>query len=541
MKKKIILISSLLFMALGGCAPKGESSVVDSSNQSASSSQETIVEATFSLAIVNDEAILLKGNGKAANVVNIPSTYEGKPVTRIAANAFKDFTKIKSIVIPEGVKTIDEYAFYGCTNLVDISLPSSLVKIGNYAFAILPYIESIVIPEGVKEIGSQVFACDEALKNISLPSSLNTFGGSLFVGCSSLKYVTSNGVDYLGNENNPYLFAARRTPKNVSPTSISLNEHTVFVGGSAFEKDSSIQEVTLSSHLKVIGSMAFAATSITSISLPATLERIGEYAFEGCSKLETCLVTGDNLKVIEHEAFSGASLLKTIRIPKSIEEIGFYAFKKFDNSSAMQYNSKDGGLYLGNEENPYQAFIQLEDNTVTSFTLDPNVSVIASQAFYMSKITSLEIPSKVIGIGDSAFDSSSLTSMVIPENVKYLGDSVFNTCSALTSLSILAPTEEIGSGFLQSCSALTSFKIPSTVKKLGSSILDRDTSLTSIVIPENVIEASARAIADVPNLVVFIESATKPVLFSNSWYKNIGKVYYGNEWSYVDGVPTINQ
>ena len=89
----------------------------------------------------------------------IPSRYNGTFVTRIAAEAFKNNTNIKSVRIHDGITQIGNSAFEGCIVLKDVSISSDseLKKIGSRAFYGCVAMNSIYVPETVTFIGSYAF------------------------------------------------------------------------------------------------------------------------------------------------------------------------------------------------------------------------------------------------------------------------------------------------------------------------------------------------------------------------------------------------
>ncbi len=500
------------------------------------------VPLSFKFAIAGEEAVLTRVRGSDKEIT-IPANYEGKPVTRIGEDAFSGLTKLRKVVIPENVREIEASAFNSLTNLDDITFPSTLRVIGNYAFANIPYIETVTLPEGLEEIGSAAFSGCEKLKEISLPSSLKRIDGNVFSGDPKLKVTTYEGIDYLGNTTNPYLLAYALNESNISPTSVSFHSDTKLIGPSLLEGESSVTSITLNEGLIFIGGSSFRETSITEISIPSSVKTISEYAFESCTKLVTCTINGASLETIEHEAFTGASALTNITIPSSVKEIGSYAFSKFDDASSLQYNVKDGGRYLGNSENPYYAFIGLEDNNATSFSLNNATVLMAGQCLRFAKnIASFTIPSSVKYIGQEAFNQmTSLTSIVVPETVITIGGGLFGSCEKLTSITLNNAPTVIGSGFAAFCTNLTSINIPSSVKKIEASFLISSKAMQSLVIPSNVTEIEKEAITSSNNLNVFVEATKNLDLYESGWFSGVKKCYYGNTWSDVNGVPTPNK
>jgi len=94
---------------------------------------------------------------KYETVIEIPQTYKGVAVTQILANGFRDLPNLQYITIPEGLLTINDYAFYGCISLNTVALPSTLTSIGRYAFNNCTNIKEVTIPASVNFIGKYAY------------------------------------------------------------------------------------------------------------------------------------------------------------------------------------------------------------------------------------------------------------------------------------------------------------------------------------------------------------------------------------------------
>ena len=92
----------------------------------------------------------------------------------------------KTTVIPDGVTSIGERAFSGCSGLTDINIPASVTSIGKGAFMNCSGLKSCTIPEGVTSIENETFEYCRALTTITIPSSVASIGETVFVDCSSL-------------------------------------------------------------------------------------------------------------------------------------------------------------------------------------------------------------------------------------------------------------------------------------------------------------------------------------------------------------------
>ncbi len=191
----------------------------------------------------------------------------------IYKQTFSNCNKIETLVLPDSVKYIDEEAFYQCTSLKKINMPKSLVFIKRSAF----------------------YGCS-ALENVEFPDSLTSIGEAAFAHCTSLTKV--------------------RIPKNA------------FVDQDAFVECRSITELILedgvsniNSSYPVLGAAgSFCGLAIPSLTIPGSVENIGDYAFSGCPVLQNVVIK-DGVKKIGKNAFVSCSSLTSITIPASVESI----------------------------------------------------------------------------------------------------------------------------------------------------------------------------------------------------------------------------
>ena len=113
------------------------------------------------------------------------SSLESNPLY-YARNLYLNNELVQDLTIPEGVTSIGNYAFYGCSSLTNIEIPSSVKIIGDWVFRGCSSLISIEIPSSVKIIGDWAFSNCSSLTNIEIPSSVTSIGEYAFYGCSSL-------------------------------------------------------------------------------------------------------------------------------------------------------------------------------------------------------------------------------------------------------------------------------------------------------------------------------------------------------------------
>ena len=144
------------------------------------------------------------------------------------------------------------------------------------------------------------------------------------------------------------------------------------------------------------------------------------------------------------------------------------------------FNKYEGGLYIGNEKNPYLALIKPTNRDYTNYQIHPDTRVIADSAFEdCTRLASIVIPDKVITIGRTAFQRCyQLTSVKISDSVTTIGNSVFSGCTSLTSATLGNSVTTIGKNAFANCTALTSVSIPDGVTSVSSSAFSNCTNLT---------------------------------------------------------------
>ena len=228
-------------------------------------------------------------------------------VKYINKSAFEDCTNLKSIRIPNSVSTIDEFTFYDCINLHTVYIPSSITVIEDYAF------------DGCGNL-KKVYAddlyswCKIVFKEYQGANPL-CHGGRLYINGNELNdLVFPTDIEYV----NPYAFQGC-----ISLTSITIPEGVKGIGNEAFENCLSLKTVHLPNSLEWIGTECFRfdssiialslpyMTGLTSLVIPDNIERIGEWAFVGCSNLKT-LTISKNVTMIDEKAFDGCSELKDV-------------------------------------------------------------------------------------------------------------------------------------------------------------------------------------------------------------------------------------
>lgn len=186
---------------------------------------------------------------------------------------YKYAYRIDRVEVSEGITYIGEAAFYECTFLKKVSLPSTLTEIGVAAFVRCEYLEEVSLPSQLKYIDAYAFQ-NIGIKEMALPDTLKGIGENAFSYCYELQTI--------------------KIPSGITK-----------IKDGVFYECSSLKTISLPSKLKEIGECAFYyCTSLEKISIPKTVKKIGNGAFYGCTAL------------------------KSVKLPSGLNDIGIYTFSR---------------------------------------------------------------------------------------------------------------------------------------------------------------------------------------------------------------------
>lgn len=171
-----------------------------------------------------------RGTAVAEENIVIPSTYNGKAVTAIAAEGFNEAVAfeteanvIKTVTIPSSVTKIGRAAFANCVLLTEVNIPNGVTEIVRDTFANCQALESIVLPEGITKIGETAFMWT-AIKSIAIPSTVKQIDKGAFRQCESLEsIVLPNGLTAISRDCFYRCYGLRYVTIPNSVTSIEKN------------------------------------------------------------------------------------------------------------------------------------------------------------------------------------------------------------------------------------------------------------------------------------------------------------------------------
>lgn len=222
---------------------------------------------------------------------NLTSVLIPDGVTTIGESAFWFCSGITSIQLPDSVERIDTYGLYGVN--APLSIPQNLKWIGDEAFTQVPLTKA-VLPEGQTHIGNKAFNNCRSLVTASISESVTEYGSNIFLYCTDLTYVGLPG-------------SLTEIPENMLWGTTALKRIQIPEGvtkiGIGASYGSGIEKLTISSSVKEIGDWAFAwLTDMREITTPDTVERIGFSAYIYSGGVETVNI-GSGVKRIGMDAF----------------------------------------------------------------------------------------------------------------------------------------------------------------------------------------------------------------------------------------------
>lgn len=321
---------------------------------------------------------IVSNNGTdCRSTIEIPATYNSKPVKEIKADAFKNCRSLTSVKIPESVTSIGEGAFDGCDGLRSITVaddnPGFLSQSGilyNKVPTEILYVPqgitgSVTIPSGVTSIGNSAFGGRRGLAGVSIPDSATNIGYDAFYGCSKL-------------------------------TSVTIGSGMTSIGDQAFYNCDSLVEV------KYTGDIA----SWCEISGLSQLTSNSRKLYIDGNEITGDLVIPNSVTRIEWGAFRGCSNLTSITIPSSVTNIGEEAFLCGDSLKEIRYTGNIASwCAISGLDNISFNVLYIDGNKIEGDLILPeDITSIGSYVFYRCVgLTSVTIPSSVTNIDEHAF------------------------------------------------------------------------------------------------------------------------------------------
>ena len=384
-------------------------------------------------------------------------------VRAIRAQAFRNCTGLREIVIPDSVESIGANVFLYCDSLESLTVPF-IGESRNGANTRLAYFfETDDVPSSLERltltdcdsIGSEAFRWCSSLREITLCGSIRTITGAPFSSCSDDLTVYFEGslsdwmqIEFGGESSNPLSYVQKvYVGGELLAGNIVIPDEITVVKDFAFYNAKGIDSVTFHDRVTSIGRLAFYNCSFTEPDLPADLVSLGQGAFRNCASL-TEIVLPAGVTSLPAELFMSCTSLARVTAEGEILSVGSSAF--------------------------YGCTALRELENVTE-----NLAVVETSTFgNCVSLRDLAFSEKLRSIGNSAFSGcTSLVLGALSEGLKSIGDSAFYECSSLSLTALPAGLESIGEFAFSYCGSLVSLILPDSLE----SIARRAFYLTDIV------------------------------------------------------------
>ena len=323
---------------------------------------------------ITDDGVTVTGYTGGELILVIPDTLEGKPVTAIAASAFKGMTTLKALCIPDTVTSIGVSALEGCKNLTSLKTPVYTCEDAPFFGAIFgaatyetnggfvsANLTTLVLTAGETIPDYAFYAC-RGLEAVALPEEITEIGDFAFYGCEGLVHVTTADTDLTSVGEHAFAGCIRLVDMTLPATVTcmgggmlegcgKLESLTIpFVGGQA-DGDSSMETAYLgylfgASHYTftagyipvslitvtiaegctdIPANAFFECASIREIHLPEGVTSVGRRAFYGCEWL-TAMILPDSVVFVGDDAFHGCIRMQTFKGGAGLTDLGVQAF-----------------------------------------------------------------------------------------------------------------------------------------------------------------------------------------------------------------------
>ena len=292
---------------------------------------------------VNGDPVTTISRGSLGNTVI--SIYIPETIQVIGYDAFGGITSLKNIIFAENSQLAYIYseAFYGCTGLISVEIPDSVIQIYNGAFSGCAGLTRLKIGSGLTNFERAFSGCisltdlEVASGNEKYHSSGNcvieTESKTLIFGCNTSVIPTDGSVTSIGSSAFQYCTGL---------TSITIPNSVTSIGGYAFSYCEGLRRVTISDGVTSIGSNAFeCCISLTSINIPNNLTIINSHVFFRCESLISIEIS-NSVTHIKRWAFVGCKSLANLTVGSGVISIGEGVFDSCDELTNVTFANKTG-------------------------------------------------------------------------------------------------------------------------------------------------------------------------------------------------------
>ncbi|MBD5445463.1 MAG: leucine-rich repeat protein, partial [Lachnospiraceae bacterium] len=393
----------------------------------------------------------------------------------------------EDVEIPDGVVEIGERAFKE-KNIKTVEFSSTVVKVANYAFQNCSKLKSVTLNEGLKTIGSNAFnkaALGErnddtgviTLGTLTIPSTVQSIGSGAFCECTYLGEIEFADGETQVLEIGTYASYDATFGHCPNLSKVKLPARLKVIPEYAFTGDAKLDEVIFGKAIETIDKSAFKGCALTSIELPSTVKTIGDEAFANCSSLKS-VTLNEGLKTIGSNAFNKAALgdteaFGTLTIPSTVQNIGSGAFCECTYLGVITF--ADGETQV------------LEIGTYASYD---------ATFGHCPELTTVILPKRITKLKDYTFyNDPKLQTLYIPSTVTEIASGAISNCPKLTIYGVSGTMAETyakqnnilfkSKDELNISLEVQSVKLtPSYIEEAGEDVIGKKIQLRAKVLPD---------------------------------------------------------
>lgn len=398
-----------------------------------------------------------------------------KDVVRIAPYAFAGCKALKKIITPVKLASIGKGAFYGCDNLVEVTIPGRLYRRVNggkvfpkdadiyfrfYATAGAQSededysdqygSEEEYVASGVNDVERARAAFKDEVQSEEIITIVEEFPTepepALDLSDGDSRTLQERMDAIIPHDANTDPDLARNSLVNLRDYLIVDDEVIKYIG---------TKKVTqVPDFITKIGENAFSNRDVEKVILPPRLRMIGKNAFSWCERL-TEMVLPDELQMIDDGAFSNCSSLESVKFPADVKFLGANAFRACSSLKELE--------------------------------LPESLHTISRRAFdFCVSVEKVVVPSGIMRLAEGVFSHcENLRKVTLPENLTEIGAWAFADCYELREINFPPLLQSIGEVAFIHCRSLVAFDLPKSLKTLGRQAFVGCTSLHLVNAPKH--------------------------------------------------------
>ena len=425
-------------------------------------------------------------------------------IASIPAYSFNEYENLTSIELPSNLTSLPNNAFSQCKQLCKIHLPETLRFIGDYCFLNCYKLSSIEFPSSLNLIGMYCFRNCTSLSSIILPENIDIVGSFCFHGCIQLTQISIpqrfNGIFPFPVSYHEYILFKKC---NIHCTDVefvstdyckskTIPTHLPLKISSRPPEDLRCQ--TIPENIICIKKDYFLSETITSLTIPTSVTRIGPNCFKNCTCLKELTIPTTVVKIGDHCFDQLVSLTKISMENELYKEVtvSYDAHLRFYANNiefkSVEYTLSDSSKY-GNKPIGFANQIPMLyiDSTASSITLPTTISrlncnSISESLCPLDNLLDITFPSTISKIPKNALRNvTTLTKVILSNGLKVIGENAFSECKYIQIIHIPTTVTKIKNKCFEGCKMLLEIDLQN-VTDVGNYLFYRCNNLTKVVL-----------------------------------------------------------